>query len=134
MASGNAGRKRVRFNESWTNISVERSNIVITMHTHVIGRRAETVSTPPVLPLAAFLINLPSRESCARGLCLPTQAEVDAYINSLEHDLAATQKRILQVEGTKKIKVPKAPHTKSSIYWWWVVAALIGCIYWLWGS
>ena len=130
MAFGDAGREVVSFNESWTDTSFERTNIAFTTNTHIIVGQTETVLTPPPRALATFLTKLPSSESCEPRLWLPTQVEVDAYINSLEQGHTGERKRMCQVEGTES-RLDKTTHTKSSTFWWWVAAALIGCIYWV---
>ena|SRR5215467_6477969 len=130
MVSGKARKGVVRSNESWTDTLLDRADLAITTDTHMIWR-AGTMSTPTSprgTPLANSL-----RKSQELQVCTPTQAEVDAYVNSLEHEVAAEaagQERMREIENAKERESTKVLQSKPSTFWCWVVAAIIGCIYW----
>lgn len=127
MVAERAERGGIRSNESWTDTLLQRSEIAIGTHMYVIAGRANIMSSPGCLLLQTYLTNLPGKDHQHRA-CTPTQAEVDAYVNSLEHVVAAEQKRLRQIENTRKTELTK--RSKPSTFWWCVVAAIIGCIYW----
>lgn len=123
------GRKDISWNQSWTYTFAERPDVSAETHTYFM-LWTNTISKPRNLASQRCVATLP-RQNHELAASMPTQVEVDAYMNSLEHEFAEEQKRRGQIESPRKAEPIKS--SNSSSLWCLLLAAIIGCIYWVMG-